>query len=156
VTAPKPPAIVKQSAVAEKAWNDIWRLLDEQDMTDPAYVPTVTALAMELGIAEEMAAVIYSPIHPETGKPVARTLDQYLSGSGPKGLEGKPRNSQTTQALTVLRDSLKQIARLAAEFGSSPLAKKRLGVGKKDDEESPMMAYIRATNERLGGKRKTG
>lgn len=128
-------------------------MLTEHDMADPVYMPMITAMAMELSMAEDAANAIYRPISPHTGKRVKRTLEQYLTGSGPPGFTGVPRNSQTSQELTLLRDSLKQLAKLAAEFGTSPLSKKRLGTGKKTAEESPMMAYIRAANDRASNRR---
>ena len=147
---PKAPAIIQRSATARKSWRELWGLLDEQDMADPAYVPMITAMAMELGMAEDAANAIYRPISPYSGKRVKRTLEQYLSGSGPAGFTGQPRNSQTSQELTLLRDSMKQIAKLASEFGTSPLSRKRLGASAKKTEESPMMAYIQAANARNG------
>jgi len=124
-------------------------MLDEQDMADPVYVPMITAMAMELGMAEDAANAIFHPINPYTNRRVKRSLEQYLTGSGPAGFQGLPRNSQTSQELTVLRDCLKQLAKLAGEFGTSPLSQKRIGAARKENEESPMIAYIRAANERM-------
>lgn len=149
---PKAPAIIRRSATARRAWRDLWTFLHEQDQTDPAYLPIVTTMAMELGMAEDAANAIYHPISPVTGKRVKRTLEQYLSGSGPPGFVTLPRNSQTSQELTLLRDSMKQLAqlaRLAAEFPTSPLSRKRIGAKPKNPEQSEMMKYIQRTNERI-------
>lgn len=136
---PKPPGIVRRSAPARRAWRDLWKLLDTHEMGHDVYAPIVAVMAVELGIADEASNAIYRPIDQETGKRGKRTLEQYLDG----------RNSQTAQELTVLRDSLRQLAKLAGEFGTSPLSQKRVGVPAEKDEESPMMQYIRAANERL-------
>jgi hypothetical protein len=114
-------------------------------MDQEIYAPQVTAMALELGLAEEAATAVYRPTDPETGKRYRRTLEEYLAG----------RNSQTAQELTVLRDSLREFSKLAAAFGTSPLSQKRIGATEKATEESPMMAYIRAANDRRP-TRKTG
>lgn len=123
-------------------------------MAQPEYVPMITAMAVELGMAEDAANAIYRPLNPYTKKREKRTLEEYLEGVGPGGMRGERRNSQTSQELTLLRDSLKQLAKLAAEFGTSPLSRKRLGTSAKKPDESPMMAYIRGANERMASSRR--
>ncbi len=106
-----------------------------QDM----FAPMVAVIAVELGLADDASTAIYRPRDPETGKRGRRTLETYLKG----------RNSQTAPELSVLRDSLRQAAKLAAEFGTSPLSQKRAGTGEEKPAESPMMQYVRAANERM-------
>jgi len=136
---PKAPALVRRSASARKAWRDLWRLLDEGDRADDVYAPMVAMIAVELGLADDASNAVYRPIDPATGKRGKRTLEEYLQG----------RNSQTAQELTLLRDSLKQAAKLVAEFGSSPLAEKKLGAKKPKQALSEMGEFIRAREERL-------
>lgn len=142
---PRAPAIIRKSSSARRAWRDLWSLLDEQGMAEDIYRPMVAALSMELGLAEDAANAVFRPVNPYTGKRAKRTLEEYLDG----------RNSQTAQELTLLRDSLRQVAKLAAEFGASPAARKRIGSVEKSETESPMMQYIRTSNE-MRAKRSTG
>ena len=136
---PRAPGIVRRSPGARRAWRDLWELLEQNSLSQEVYSPMVTALALEIGLADEASNAIYRPMDPDTGKRTKRTLEQYLDG----------RNSQTAQELTVLRDALRQAAALAKEFAMSPLAQKRAGGSEKKQEESPMMQYIRAANERM-------
>lgn len=140
---PKAPAIVKRSTAASRAWRGLWALLADNGMDEEIYTPTVAILAVELGLADDASNAIYRPIDKDTGKRVKRTLEEYLVG----------RNSQTAQELTLLRDSLKHASILADKFGTSPYAQKKAGTTKAKNEESPMMAYIRAANERMRNQR---
>jgi len=137
--APKAPVMVRRSAAARKHWRDLWRFLEANEMADLVYVPMVTIIAIEFGLAEDASNAIYRPLDPTTGKRTKRTLEEYLDG----------KNSQTAQELTLLRDSLKQAAKIAEQFGTSPLAEKRVGAGEKGTGESPLMEYVRTANERM-------
>lgn len=136
---PKAPAVIQRSASAKKAWQDIWSLLKANDMDDEIYAPMVLTIAMELALVDDASNAIFRPMNADTGKRSKRTLEQYLAG----------RNSQTIPELTLLRESLKSLAKLVAEFGTSPLSQKRVGGISKQPEESPMMQYIKAANERM-------
>lgn len=140
---PRAPVLIAKNPSALRAWNDLWVLLADNDMDQAIYAPTVMAMAMEMGLAEDASEAVYRPLNTATGERKEQTLEQYLAG----------RNSQTAQELTLLRDSLKQIARLAAEFGASPLAQKKVGNVQRQPDESPMMQYIRAANERMAKKK---
>lgn len=135
---PRAPAIVNRSRAAKRAWRDLWALLTDHDLDSDIYAPMLALVAVELGLAEDAASAIYRPTDPETGERGERTLEEYLAG----------RNSQTAQELTVLRDALKQAAKLISDFGTSPVSQRRMGGAEKKQEESPMMQYIRAANER--------
>ena len=143
MTVPRAPVMVRRSAAARRAWRELWRLLDEHDMAAEVYAPTVAVLAAHMGIADEAAEAVFRPINPLTGKREKRSLEEYLVG----------RNSQTSQELTVLRDSLRQVVKVAAEFGMSPAAQARIGADSGSDEPSPMMQYIKAMNERMKNRR---
>lgn len=136
---PRAPYIVNRSKAAKRAWRDMWELLGDHDLDEQIYKPMLALVAVELGLAEEAANAIYRPMDRATGKRRERTLEEYLAG----------RNSQTAQELTLLRDSLKQAAKLISDFGTSPVSQRRMGGVEKKKEESPMMAYIRAANERM-------
>ncbi len=137
--APAAPAIVRKSAAAKKAWREIWKHLNAAGMAHDLYAPTVAIWAVEMGLASEAADAIFRPIDPETGERRNQTLEQYLCG----------RNSQTAQELTLLREALKHAGSLADKFGTSPKAAHSIGASaNKQKEESPMMQYIRAANER--------
>jgi hypothetical protein len=131
--------MVRRSAASRRAWKDLWKLLEANQMAEAVYAPMVTVIAIEFGLAEDASNAIYRPLDPETRKRTKRTLEEYLAG----------RNSQTAQELTLLRDSLKQAAKLAEQFGTSPLAEKRVGAGEKSPGESPLMEYVRTANERM-------
>jgi hypothetical protein len=139
----KAPRYLRNVPAARRAWRDLWALLEENGLGEELYEPMVSIIATELGLAEEASNAIFRPIDPETGRRVKRTLEQYLRG----------RNSQTSQELTVMRDSLKQAAKLIAGFPTSPAAEKQIGNNRGKNEESPMMEYIRTMNDRL--KRRT-
>ena len=143
MSAPRYPAMIKHSAGARRAWRETWRLLEAEGEARDIYRPVVTALAMNLGMAEDSAAAVFTVRDPDTGERTPQTLEEYLAG----------RNSQTAQELTVLRDSLRQAAKIALEFGMTPGARSRLGVEEKSAEESPMMQYIRAANARMKERR---
>lgn len=177
--------MVRRTAAARRHWRDIWRLLDDHEMADERYAPMVSILAVQLGLADDAAEAVFHPVDPITGSRFNRSLAEYLAGIDidPKNetvnamreaalyatpdeaeplveflkmIRATARNSQTAQELTVLRDSLRQAVAVAKEFGMSPASLAKIGGIEKAPEESPMMAYIRAANERMKNRRAAG
>jgi P27 family predicted phage terminase small subunit len=135
--APKPPSHL--NTFGKRLWKDLYPQLADLGRIDSTDLGIFEALCHHYGLYRESWRAIYNPIDPESGKRYRQTLEQYFQG----------RNSQTQPELTVMRESLKEFEKLQAEFGLSPLSRKKTGTFTDKNSDSPMMEYVRAMNERM-------
>ena len=127
----KPPSHLNR--YAKKYWKEV-----VEELIDTGVLTVVDWAAFEIccdsyGIFMEAKEAIYRPINPETKKREKRTLAEYLIG----------RNSQTSPEITAMNKGKEDFLKYANVLGLNPVARNRIEIpGKKNEEIEEMEGIL--------------